>query len=138
MPETSVYLGDFRPHLRQPSAADLCLAVPCMTPEDTNEKVLEVFTQHRDLVSLPVVEGAQPIGLINRTIFLSQISKPFRMELYGRKSCIAFMDKEPLVVEASMDIETLTFKAVECGEKALSDGFIITRQGQFAGVGNGL
>lgn len=138
MPETSVYLGDFRPHLRQPSAADLCLAVPYMTPEDTNEKVLEVFTQHRDLVSLPVVEGAQPIGLINRTIFLSQISKPFRMELYGRKSCIALMDKEPLVVEASMDIETLTFKAVECGEKALSDGFIITRQGQFAGVGNGL
>ena len=76
MPETSVYLGDFRPHLRQPSAADLCLAVPCMTPEHTNEKVLEVFSHHRDLVSLPVVEGAQPIGLINRTIFLSQISKP--------------------------------------------------------------
>jgi len=109
-----------------------------MTPEETNEKVLEVFAQHRDLVSLPVVEGAQPIGLINRNIFLSQISKPFRMELYGRKSCIAFMDKEPLVVEASMDIEALTFKAVECGEKALSDGFIITRDGQFAGVGNGL
>ncbi|ODU58211.1 MAG: protein-serine/threonine phosphatase [Comamonadaceae bacterium SCN 68-20] len=138
MPETSVYLSDFRPHLRQPSAADLCLPVPCMTPEETNEKVLEVFAQHRDLVSLPVVEGAQPIGLINRNIFLSQISKPFRMELYGRKSCIAFMDKEPLVVEASMDIEALTFKAVECGEKALSDGFIITRDGQFAGVGNGL
>lgn len=138
MPETPVYLSDFRPHLRQPSAADLCLPVPCMTPEETNEKVLEVFAQHRDLVSLPVVEGVQPIGLINRNIFLSQISKPFRMELYGRKSCIAFMDKEPLVVEASMDIEALTFKAVECGEKALSDGFIITREGQFAGVGNGL
>lgn len=138
MPETSAYLSEFRPRFRQPSAADLCTPVPCMTTDETNERVLEVFTRHRDLASLPVVDGSQPIGLINRNIFLSQISKPFRMELYGRKSCIAFMDKEPLVVDASMDIETLTFKTVEFGEKALSDGFIITRNGEFAGVGNGL
>jgi serine phosphatase RsbU (regulator of sigma subunit) len=109
-----------------------------MTTDETNEKVLEVFTRHRDLVSLPVVEGNRPIGLINRSIFLSQFSKPFRMELYGKKSCIAFMDKEPLVVDAGTDIDTLTVKTVEYGEKALTDGFIITREGLFAGVGNGL
>lgn len=109
-----------------------------MTTDDTNEKVMEVFNRYRDLVSLPVVEGAQPIGLINRSIFLSQMSKQFRMELYGRKSCIAFMDKEPLIVDAALDIEALTFKTVEYGEKALSDGFIITRDGAFAGTGNGL
>lgn len=138
MSKTSAYLSAFRPRFSQPSAADLCASVPCLTTDDTNEQVLDVFTRHRDLVSLPVVEGTRPIGLINRNIFLSQMSKPFRMELYGRKSCIAFMDKEPLVVDASMDIETLTFKAVAFGEKALSDGFIITRDGEFVGVGNGL
>ena len=84
------------------------------------------------------MEGDRPIGLINRSIFLSQFSKPFRMELYGKKSCIAFMDKEPLVVDASTDIDTLTVKTVEYGEKALTDGFIITRGGLFAGVGHGL
>lgn len=109
-----------------------------MTTDDTNEQVMEVFNRHRDLVSLPVVEGRQPIGLINRSIFLSQMSKQFRMELYGRKSCIAFMDKEPLIVDSALDIEALTFKTVEYGEKALSDGFIITRDGAFAGTGNGL
>ena len=109
-----------------------------MTTDDTNEKVMEVFNRYRDLVSLPVVEGKQPIGLINRNIFLSQMSKQFRMELYGRKSCIAFMDKEPLIVDAALDIEALTFKTVEYGEKALSDGFIVTRDGVFAGTGNGL
>jgi hypothetical protein len=66
------------------------------------------------------------------------MSKQFRMELYGRKSCIAFMDKEPLIVDAALDIEALTFKTVEYGEKALSDGFIVTRDGVFAGTGNGL
>lgn len=138
MSETLPYLSDFRPRFHQPSAADLCASVPCMTTDETNEKVLDIFTRHKDLISLPVVEDSRPIGLINRNIFLSQISKPFRLELYGRKSCIAFMDKEPLVVDASMDIETLTFKTVECGEKALSDGFIVTREGEFVGVGNGL
>ncbi|WOI45654.1 SpoIIE family protein phosphatase [Acidovorax sp. BLS4] len=138
MSANSEYLSSFRPRFRQPSAADLCTTVPCMTTDQTNEQVMEVFGQHRDLVSLPVVEGRQPIGLINRNIFLSQMSKPFRMELYGRKSCIAFMDKEPLIVDAALDIEALTFKTVECGEKALSDGFIITHEGAFIGVGSGL
>lgn len=66
------------------------------------------------------------------------MSKPFHRELYDKKSCIAFMDKEPLIVDARMRIEALTFKTVEFGEKALADGFIITRDGQFAGLGNGL
>ncbi|MCD2511224.1 SpoIIE family protein phosphatase [Comamonas endophytica] len=138
MSETTEYLSDFRPRFRQPSAADLCLEVPCMTPEENNEKVLEVFSQHRDLVSLPVVEDGRPIGLINRNIFLSQMSKQFRQELYGKKSCIAFMDKEPLIVDSALDIDALTVKTVEFGEKTLSDGFIITRDGAYAGVGNGL
>ena len=55
MPEISEYLSDFRPRFRPPSAADLCTEVPCMTTDDTNEKVMEVFNRYRDLVSLPVV-----------------------------------------------------------------------------------
>ncbi|RYF45455.1 MAG: protein-serine/threonine phosphatase [Comamonadaceae bacterium] len=99
---------------------------------------MEVFSEHRDLVSLPVLEGRRPIGLINRNVFLSQMSQPYRMELYGRRSCVAFMDCEPLIVDAGSDIEALTFKAVEHGEKALSHGFIVTHQDEFVGFGNGL
>ncbi|KTT14547.1 SpoIIE family protein phosphatase [Pseudacidovorax intermedius] len=138
MAAASPYLSDFRPRFRPPSAADLCLPVPCMTADETNEKAMEVFSRHRDLTSLPVVEDGRPIGLINRNIFLSQMSKPYRMELYGRKSCIAFMDKEPLMVDGALDIDALTFRAVEFGEKALADGFIVTKDGAFAGVGSGL
>jgi len=137
MSENNEYLSEFRPRFRQPAAGDLCTKVPCMTTDETNEKVLDVFSRHRDLISLPVVEGSRPIGLINRNIFLSQMSKPYRFELYGRKSCIAFMDKEPLIVDASMDIEALTSKAISYGEKALSDGFII-RDEKFVGIGGGL
>jgi len=119
-------------------AGDLCQHMPTIDATGTNSQVMEMFSSHRDMTSLAVVEGGRPIGLINRNIFLSQMSKPFHRELYDKKSCIAFMDKEPLIVDAGMSIEALTFKTVEFGEKALADGFIVTRDGSFAGLGNGL
>ncbi|MDF2641598.1 MAG: SpoIIE family protein phosphatase [Pseudomonas sp.] len=119
-------------------AGDLCNTVPGIDSASTNMQVMELFTARKEMVCMAVVEGDRPIGLINRNIFMSQMSKPFHRELYDKKSCIAFMDKEPLIVDASMSIEELTFKTVEYGEKALADGFIVTRAGRFAGLGNGL
>ncbi|CAN0618917.1 Serine phosphatase [Burkholderia multivorans] len=119
-------------------AGDLSVDVPAVDAADTNSLVMEIFYSRRDMVSLAVTDGDRPIGLINRDIFLSEMSKPFHRELYDKKSCIAFMDKTPLVVDADMNIEALIFKTVEVGEKALVDGFIVTRESRFAGIGSGL
>jgi sigma-B regulation protein RsbU (phosphoserine phosphatase) len=123
---------------QQPVAMDLAVAVPFVTSEDTNATVLEVFGQYRDLISLPVLDSYSPIGLISRNIFMSQMSRPYHRELYEKKSCIAFMDKEPLIVDAEMSIETLGAKAVAAGNKTLADGFLIVDKGQLAGLGSGL
>ena len=85
-----------------------------------------------------MVEDNAPIGLICRNIFMSQMSKLYHREVFGKKSCIAFMDKEPLIVDADMSIEALAFRAVEFGERALADGFLVTRDGVLCGVGFGL
>ena len=127
-----------RPRFRQPCAEDLAVPTPLVTADQTNQDVLEVFATHRDLACLPVTDQGRPIGLINRSIFLSQMSKPYHRELYSRKSCIAFMDKEPLVVDATTSIDALTLRTVEYGEKALTEGFIVAREGQFIGLGHGL
>ena len=126
------------PRFRLSVAADLCVETVSVQSDVSNFAVLELFTERRDLMSLPVIEHGRPIGLISRNIFLSQMSKPFYHEVYGKKSCIAFMDKEPLIVDAGMSIEELAFRAVESGEKALADGFIVTREHALAGVGFGL
>lgn len=126
------------PRYRQSTAADLCRETVSVAADACNADVHALFTERRDLMSLPVLNDGRPIGLISRNIFMSQMSKPFYQELYGKKSCIAFMDKEPLIVEASLSIEDLTFRAVASGEKALADGFIITNDGALAGVGFGL
>ncbi|MGV8868917.1 MAG: SpoIIE family protein phosphatase [Janthinobacterium svalbardensis] len=126
------------PRYRTSVAFDLCIPTESVQADASNFAVLELFTERRDMMSLPVTEQHKPIGLISRNIFMSQMSKPFYHEVYGKKSCIAFMDKEPLIVDGAMSIEDLTFRAVEAGEKALADGFIITVDGALAGVGFGL
>jgi serine phosphatase RsbU (regulator of sigma subunit) len=120
------------------TAGDLSQAAPFVEAEDPNALVMEIFSSRRDLGSLAVVENQRPIGLINRDIFLSQMSKPFHRELYDKKSCIAFMDKEPLIVDSKLSIEALTSRTVEAGEKVLVDGYIVTQDGLFFGVGSGL
>ncbi|MFL9925353.1 SpoIIE family protein phosphatase [Herbaspirillum lusitanum] len=124
--------------LQQPAAGALAIEVPTVSFSENNAKVLEIFGLHRELISLPVLESGRPIGLISRNIFMSQMSRPYHRELYEKKSCIAFMDKDPLIVESHTPIETLGAMAVETGDKTLADGFLIVDNGQFAGFGSGL
>jgi serine phosphatase RsbU (regulator of sigma subunit) len=48
------------------------------------------------------------------------------------------MDKNPLVVDGGMPLAELGKLAVDAGAKVLQDGFMVTRQGRFAGLGTGL
>jgi phosphoserine phosphatase RsbU/P len=119
-------------------AKNLLIKVPIMSPAETNDDVIELFKKHDDIIGLPVVENNKPVGLINRNIFMDGMAKPFYRDLFSRKSCIAFMDKSPLVVDESMSIQDLSFKVVGSGRKTLNDGFIITDQvGDYLGVGTG-
>lgn len=124
--------------MQRTTAERLVIKVPAITSDMTNAEVMDTFGEHRELVSLPVLENGKPIGLISRNIFMSQMSRPYYRELYEKKSCIAFMDKAPLIVETDTPIETLAARAVASGDKTLIDGFLIVKDGTFAGVGAGL
>jgi len=119
-------------------AADLAQPVATMTPNNTNRDVIEYFREHPAQTCLAVVEDEIPIGLINRNIFLTGFSLPYRKEVYERKSCIAFMDKTPLVVDGELPLPDLGRLAVDAGSKVLQDGFIVARQGRFQGLGSGI
>lgn len=130
--------GPTRPqHHRAPITLHLLRETPCVAPEHSNLDVFRLFDGNPALGGLPVVEAGKPIGLINRNIFMDSFARPFHREVYSRKSCIAFMDKGPLVVEASLPLQDLSFRALSTGGKTLSDGFIITDGGRYLGMGSG-
>ncbi len=126
-------------HYREPAkAVDLCITTPDVSPDTDNAAVLLLFNKNKELVSLPVVENGRPFGLINRHIFLSQMSRPFYRELYDKKSCIAFMDKCPLIVDAQASLNDVADQTVISGDKSLTDGFIITQNGCYLCIGLGI
>jgi len=119
-------------------AYQIARRVPSVEFEMTNEEVRQCLTQDAEAEALAVVnENGCPIGLINRSIFLEAYSKPYARELFGRKSCIAWMDKDPLIIDSDTPIEELVKQAVSKGPKVLKDGFITTREGLYSGLGNG-
>ncbi len=118
-------------------AEHLSAPTEAVSPEHTNEDVRELFARHESLETMAVVEQGRPIGLINRNAFMEQYARPFSREVFGRKSCIAFMDKSPVVVDQGTPIELLVKTAVDAGGRVLKDGFITTAHGQYLGLGTG-
>jgi CBS domain-containing protein len=119
-------------------ASSLLKMSPPVSPQQTNQEVSRLLEEHPNLVSIAVVENDKPIGMITRNIFMEGMAKPFYHDLFDRKSCIAFMDKEPLIVEQNMSIQELSFKVLDSGRKTLNDGFIITdEQDNYLGLGSG-
>lgn len=121
---------------RQPYAGGISTLITPVALETSNFEVLRRFALDRDLVSLPVVSGGKPVGLIYRNTFMSEMSAPQAQALYGPQSCVAFMNSDPLIVDEKLNLEVLSFRVVDRGEQTLAAGFIVTRQGEYAGVGS--
>lgn len=118
-------------------AAKLLRKVAPVAPDTPSEVVYEIFNTDAQLHALPVVKDGKPVGLINRYKLIDGFARPFRRELYGKKPCARFMDPAPLVVEHDLGIQELSNLIVEGEKHHLSDGFLITEEGRYLGMGTG-
>mgnify|MGYP001101878494 FL=1 len=118
-------------------AGKLLIEAPALSGADTNESALELFKGHPHLHALAVVENRQPIGMVNRYTLIDHFSRVFVRELHGRRSCTQFMDPAPLVVDRSTPVEELSKLVIHKGKATFTDGFIITDQGGYLGIGSG-
>jgi len=123
---------------RRVSATHLLVEAPALTPDITNDEVVRVFLEQPDLHALPVVDdGQRVLGLINRRVFAERYARPYARELYGRRSCTAFMQEAPLVCEIDQSLESMTTILLGEDQRYLSNGFVITEQGRYRGLGTG-
>ncbi len=119
------------------SASRLLLSAPSVSPETRNNDILDIFTGHPRLHALAVVKDGQPLGLINRRNFADAYSLPYHRELYGRRSCMEFANKSPVVVEKTATMEQLAHLLTAQDQRYLSDGLVIVEQGQYVGLATG-
>ncbi len=122
---------------KQGSIRRLLVNVPSVVAETTNDEVYVLFESNPKLFSIPVIENKIPIGLISRSNMIDRFVRPFRKELYGKRSCIEFMDKKPLVVEGDISFHELSDLITQMEPYHLTNGFIITDNGKYIGLGSG-
>ena len=107
-------------------------------PDASAQYAYDRFSADAALYVLPVTDAAgRPVGLINRFSFLEALSRPFGRDLIAHRAVRAVMDPAPLIVDEAMPVEKLSDILADERTRYIFDGFIVTRDGRYAGVGTG-
>ena len=121
----------------------LITALPGVDPEAMGQHAYDLLMSDPSAPSLAVVHDRRPIGLLSRQDILVAFSQPLVRAAYEGRTIARLMrspyiSKEYLAVEASLSIEELKEIITSRFPRAVIDGFIITRDGEYAGIGSGL
>lgn len=105
---------------------------------ESNQAIYERFTQNPNLHAIPVIDHEEtPVGLLKRHEVLERFARPYTRELYGQRPCSALMDSAPLIVEHTVSLQELSKIMTSCERRYLADGFIMTENGRYLGMGHG-
>jgi diguanylate cyclase (GGDEF)-like protein len=115
----------------------LLVPVDPVSPSTPCEEVYHLFSRDKSLQSVAVVHQDEPMGLVNRYGLIDQFSRRFFREIYERKPISNIMEHFPLVIEASVSLDDLSAIIADEEEKYLYEGFIITQDGKYLGIGTG-
>jgi diguanylate cyclase (GGDEF)-like protein len=119
------------------SADNLVVPAPSVNPTTVSQDVLELMMQHPDLHAVAVVDEGIPVGIIHRPALLDRFITLYGRELHGRKPCCDLMDDDPLIVDKATRMTELSELVVKKGKAAFTQGFIITNEGRYLGLGSG-
>jgi diguanylate cyclase (GGDEF)-like protein len=122
---------------RQATVQKLLIPAPALDASAHNEAVFEYFENHPAQTAIPIVAGERPAGLINRHFFIDRYARQYGREIFGRKSCLLFADRSPLIVDKGMTIHNLSRILIDAESRHLSEGFLITEDGRYLGFGTG-
>jgi EAL domain-containing protein (putative c-di-GMP-specific phosphodiesterase class I)/GGDEF domain-containing protein len=115
----------------------LTLRLPPVSPKTTAEEVSEIFRRHPEYPALAVVDKDKAIGLINRRNLMEIFARPFQKEVYGNKSCVGVMNREPVHLEYNATFDDSMSMLVSNDQSYLTDGFIVSQGGRYVGIGTG-
>lgn len=113
----------------------LLLHTDSIDPSTSVHWAMQKMHNRPDLDFIPVVESGKVLGMIWRREFMDIMAKRFSYDLHHRKPIFKLMDDQPIVVEVSTPVETLSRLITENQTSHRGDAFIITEQGQYQGCG---
>ncbi len=123
----------------QGTVATLRLAAPTVSVGiHVNDDVHRLFVEHPALHAVAVLDAAaRPVGIVPRRTFSERYALRYTRELFGRSPCTSFMNDKPVTVDRAASIAQLSHILLSEDQSYLVDGFIITHEGQYDGLGTG-
>lgn len=124
--------------MMSPSARELAIAVPSVSPDTTCAAVFDRLLAEPETRNIPVVRNGRPIGLISRKNFLLTYVRMYGAELYGRRPIAQLMENDFLTVDADTTCEGINARARDAyGDDRLRP-FVVTENGRYVGVGDAM
>ena len=127
-----------------PTVQELLRPLAPVRDDTLCETILARFLDDDALYALPVIDaGNKPLTLIDRKHYIEFFSKRYTREIFGRQNVLQLLayedyrDNKPIVVEESCSVEDVAQIIIDAGMQHMVTGFIVTRDGGYAGVANG-
>lgn len=130
------------PELRRASQSGVLsrialLDAPTVTPTTSNDELVALFLNHKKLHAVAVVDGHRPVGIINRSNFMNEYSKLYYREVWGKKPCLVHANLASRLIERNHNVDELIGILTSDDQRYLTDGFIVTENGRYVGLGTG-
>jgi signal transduction histidine kinase/CheY-like chemotaxis protein len=118
---------------------ELAETVEPVAPETLGSVIYDRFQDDPDLLNIAVVDGqGLPIGLIERNAFALKMAGQYGRSLYAGRPVTMLMDPAPRIVDGASSVQEFTRDSLLRSPADLLHGFVVTREGRYAGVGSAL
>lgn len=125
----------FRPMRLSDTVGSLSTPVQALEATASLEEAAEQFRSQPDISCLPIVENGVPTGLLTHDLIMEHLTHRFGYDLNARKPVARFMDEQPIIVEHTDKLESVSHKVTHHAQSGNLLDFIITHKGRYMGMG---
>ena len=109
-----------------------------VAPDLSCGAVYDIFFGDDSCTIVAIVEDGVPIGLLSRYEFFLKFASRFGRALYEKKPISVLLTDPPFEVDCEMSVDELSETFSGKLGAATHQGFVVTRDGKYLGVGNGV
>ncbi|MDY6944603.1 MAG: GGDEF domain-containing protein, partial [Pseudomonadota bacterium] len=104
-------------------------------PEMRVTEVADLFRDHAEQLSFPVVQEGRPLGIVRRERLFDLLAKPLHPEIFNKKPVTAVMESPTLLIDGQLRLEQVSRLVTQKGRPRLTEEFVITKDGRYLGMG---
>jgi signal transduction histidine kinase/CheY-like chemotaxis protein len=118
---------------------DIAPCIPPANPLSTGGEIYQRFQAEPETLAIAVVDDdGVPVGLIERNAFLVRMAAEYGYALWSKRPVANWMKTDPVVADGQVTVSEFCGRVLEELPSELLHGFIVTRDGRYAGVGTTL